>query len=369
MMRKLTALIAGALLASSLLFGSVRRVKVPQEGVAPDVAVGPSGEVYLVFAQAKNAFFSFSQDDGRTFSPPVRINTAPDTILGAHERGPKIAVGKKRTLHVVWMDNRNTQLEYSRRAPGSNTFSQPRNLLDTATHFDEATVAADNKGNVLVSWLDARLPDDPRNPVSLPVFLARSADNGLSFAKDRPLRENPLLRAYSCCALKSFAGSDGRFYLAFRGGYNNIRDMFLVSTLMGSDNSGTTVEKIQDDEWRFEGCPMSGPSLAPASRPSEVWVAWMSKGRVYFAQSTDAGKHFGEAHTPRSDKPDIENHPLVLLNKKSEVFLAWEEGQTIRWQITNRTGEVLDSGEAGTLTSNSKATGFVDREGNFCLVF
>jgi hypothetical protein len=51
------------------------------------------------------------------------------------------------------------------------------------------------------------------------------------------------------------------------------------------------------------------------------------------------------------------------------MLLAWEEGTTIRWQLADPAGEVIESGTAGTLPQGSKAAGFVDREGNFCLVF
>ena len=59
----------------------------------------------------------------------------------------------------------------------------------------------------------------------------------------------------------------------------------------------------------------------------------------------------------------------MLLDAQGHVFFAWEEGSSIRWQITDAANKVIDSGTAGALPENSKAAGFVDREGDFCLVF
>ncbi len=368
-MRRLITILVTALFGPALVFGSMRRIRVPQEGISPDVAVRPSGEIYLVFVQGKNTMFAVSSDGGINFSPPIRLNRDPETVLAGHERGPKIAVGKDGTLHVVWMGIQSGRLYYARRLPRSETFSQARNLLDAPTHVDGVTVAADDQGNVLVAWLDARLPADSRNPVSLPIFRALSRDNGRMFSPDQLLQARHPLQACACCALKSAAATEDQFVVAFRGAYNNVRDPFLAHVAVGPGNRAPTVTKIQDDKWNFNACPMSGPWIAPGPHPGEIWAAWMSQGHVYYAEAVDNGKHFAKARSPSGAQEGVENHPIVLLNARGEIFFAWEDRRKLRWQITDRAGKVLDSGEAGNLPDNSKATGFVDRVGNFCLVF
>ncbi len=342
-------------------------MQVPQNGVAPEVAADAAGHVYLVFAQGGDAWFAFSGDEGRTFANPIRINTVPHQVLGGHERGPKIALSPDGTVHVVWMGAKSDGLYYTRRLPREERFSVPRNLLDTHTSVDGASIAAGPRGTVFVAWLDARLPADPRNPVSLPVFWTASHNNGETFLKNQPAEDSGLLRACSCCALRALAGPEGDFYLGFRGARHNIRDMFLADFTLHAADPQVRVAKIHDDNWEFNACPMSGLSLARG--PRWLWAAWMSRGKVYAADSADQGRDFGPPFTPRPAKSGAENHPVVLVNKHREVFLAWEEGGEILWQIRDAAGKVRETGDAGALPDNSRATGFVDRQGNFCLVF
>lgn len=169
--------------------------------------------------------------------------------------------------------------------------------------------------------------------------------------------------------MKAVAGSGGGFDLAFRGAYNNIRDMFLVRFAPSENGLLPAIGKIHNDNWEFNACPMSGPSLARSNQTPLLEAAWMSRGKVYYADGSDEGQGFHEPRTPRAVHSASQNHPLVLLNSRGEVLLAWEEGSVIRWQLADSAGKVLQSGNAGALPQGSKAAGYVDQEGNFCLVF
>ncbi len=381
-MGKGCALLLSACLAQASLWAGVRHVPVPRGSVAPDVVADAAGNVYLVYAQDGDAWFTLSPDDGKTFSRPLRLNTVPHQVLAGHERGPKIALGPDGSLHVVWMGAKSDGLFYARRLPAEEHFSAARNLLDARTSVDGPTLAAGPRGVVWVAWLDGRRPADPQNPISLPIFWTESKNNGETFSKDLPAEvgtvgEKPsenrrvqgaaLLRACSCCAMRALAGPHGDFYLGFRGAQHNIRDMLLAVFAVRNDDPRIRVSKIHDDHWEFNGCPMSGPSLAIG--PLRLWVSWRSRGKVYAAESRDLGRHFGSPFSPRSAGSGPENHPVVLVNESGEVFLAWEEGGEILWQTGDAAGDVRDSGDAGALPANSKAAAFIDRQGNFCLVF
>jgi hypothetical protein len=352
----------------ALALGAVRHVPVPQNGISPDVAVGPKGEVYLVFGQGKNALFAISQDGGRNFSRPVQLNRIPDSVLVGHERGPKVAVGKSGTIHIIWMSSQSDRLDYTQKRTSSAAFSAPRNLLDVATHVDGATIAANEEGDVLVVWLDARLPEDPPNPVSLPVFWTLSKDRGTSFSPNHQAVGDRAIRACSCCALKAIGGHGDDFLIAYRGAYQNVRDFYLARLSASARSHIFHVGKVKEVNWKFEACPMSGPWLAVSYNPRDVWAAGMSEGKVYYTESVDEGRSFHDSGAP-SNSAAQQNHPIVLVNRHEHVFFAWEEGREIRWQVCDLNGKGIESGDAGTLPENSKATAFIDREGNFCLVF
>lgn len=366
---KIQIVLGVILLAGPSLSGAVRRVEVPGGGVSPDAAVSPSGAVFLAFGKNQSAFLTVSRDGGRTFTPPKQLNASSNKVLVGHERGPKIAIGRDGSIHVVWVDEKNTRVEYTRSDSEGTSFSPPQNLRDPGADVDEATIAADDSGNVLVTWLDSRGPSDAENPVSLPVFYVESRDDGKTFSPNLLLRTEPPIRACSCCAHETKALSSGEFALAFRGAYHNVRDLFMARIKLGKGEPQVTVHRVKDQGWHFEGCPMSGPFLDRAATPAPLWAAWMSDGRVYYAQSSDNGREFGDALTNGLSREPPTNHPIVLANDRGQILFAWEAGGDIHWQVSDRTGKVLDSGDAGVLTEKSKASGFVDRDGDFNLVF
>ncbi len=356
-------------LGGALLWGAVRRVQVPEGGISPDVTLDRAGVVYLVFGHDENAYFTMSKDGGKTFSTALRLNKKQHTVLVGHERGPKIALGKAAALHVVWMNTRSTELDYVRSLRGKTGFSAARNLLVGGKNLDGATVAADEQGTVLVTWLDSRLPQDAGNPLSLPVFYSLSRDSGKTFGRNQELQSDVPLRACSCCALKA-VDLRGGFDIAFRGAYHDVRDPFLARVSVKGRDATARTKRIADQEWEFDACPMSGSFVSKGGPPHDLWATWMSNGRIYCARSTDGGQDFAKARSVTSAAEAVQqNHPIVLVNASGQILLAWEAGGRIRWQVTDPVGKITDSDDAGILPGNSKATGFVDQRADFCLVF
>lgn len=64
----------------------------------PSVAVDTSGNVYVVYSDGHNVYYSFSKDQGKDWSSPVQINSAPSNT--AIE--PWIAAGSNGGIDVVW---------------------------------------------------------------------------------------------------------------------------------------------------------------------------------------------------------------------------------------------------------------------------
>ena len=347
----------------------VSHITVPNQGICPDVAVGANGAIYEVYAQNRNAFFVVSHDGGHTFSRPIRLNRVAGNVLAGHERGPKIALSANGAIHAVWMDTGSTNLEYTRRRRNQTSFTRPINLRAPGAHLDGVTIATGGRNNVFIAWLDSRLPPDSPNPLSLPILVRWSEDGGGSFFPAQPLVSGTPLRACSCCSLHAVGSSVGVFDVAFRGAYANIRDPWLAAVRVRPDTAKTRASRVAVQEWKFPGCPMAGPTLARGPNPNEIWVAWYSNGRVFCAHSLDGGAHFDAPVSPAAHGKALQNHPVVLVNRTGDVLLAWEEGRDVFWQLLNADGNAESSGDAGALPPESKATGFVDPQGNFRLVF
>jgi hypothetical protein len=231
----------------------VKTLRVPHGGEVPEVVLDGEGVLHMTYGWGLpgNGYYVCSRDGGKSFTEPVQLNHDPDTVTTGRERGPKLALGKGGVIHVVWMGyyKKAGGIIYTRSTDGGKTFEPERNLLDTKTGCDNATVAADRDGNVFVLWTDGRLGNDADNPTASPIFLARSTDNGKTFSKNLPLHHDYPGRACGCCRLESQVGGDN-LYIAFRGGYKSIRDPFLLKGPKGENDFKSV--PISTDDWKAD---------------------------------------------------------------------------------------------------------------------
>lgn len=360
------------------LRASVRVVQLPDEALVPEVAVDSKGSLHVVYGKDDNAFYTRSVDDGKNFELSIQLTIPEATAVVGGERGPKIAIGKDDAIHVVWFNKKEGGVGYARSVNSGKSFEIKSNLVEIINGkrlTDSPTVTADKNGNVYIFWLDGRLPPDPNSPVSSSIFVSISADNGKTFSANMPVKSDYPGRACACCALEAEIGTDGELYVVFRGGYQNIRDMYFLKRLDSDTKFKATL--ISDDRWKYEACPMSGAFLIPGPEGLTIfplYVSWMSQGEVYYASSSDGGKSFQNAIRPKSPKSlsqNRRNHPIVLVNSKGQIFFAWMEEAGVKWEVRSSggsDGQLISSGDAGEISPRSKPTGFVDRDGGFVLV-
>jgi hypothetical protein len=342
-------------------------IRIPDGGLVPEVLLDQQGVLHMAYGRDSDGYYVQSRDGGKTFTKPVKINQRPDMVTVGGERGPKIAIGKDGAIHVAWLGQyqRNGGIWYTRSTDGGRTFEAERNLLDTGTGTDEATIAADPSGNVFVLWLDGRVPNDPRNPGSTPIFMAASKDNGATFAADQPLRYQPDKRACSCCRIEAVVGKDGYLYVAFRTGYQNIRDFYLLKGRKTENNF--RLVPVSADNWELEACPMSGPSFT-VEDSGQVLISWMSRNRVYWSISSSDAMNFAP-RVPTPQGGEGENHPVVLINHQREVLLVWREGAQVNWAKYTMDGKFTGNrGTAGRLNGHTKPEAFLGMDDKFYIV-
>src|SRR5260370_21621702 len=102
----LGAMAAPALCASDADREPVQVLSVPQNGIQPQLIVGGNTIHLIYFAGTpKNGdiFYRRSQDLGRTFSPPIRVNSQEGSAIAIGTiRGAQISLGKQDRAHVAW---------------------------------------------------------------------------------------------------------------------------------------------------------------------------------------------------------------------------------------------------------------------------
>src|SRR5690606_32348405 len=105
-------------------------------------------------------------------------------------------------------------LLYARSAPGGATFEPQRNLITATRHLDGgSSVAADEAGHVFVAWHGNAI-DGAEGEEARRVWLARSADDGRTFAAEVPISPAET-GVCGCCGLR-IAAAGGDVHVLYR---------------------------------------------------------------------------------------------------------------------------------------------------------
>jgi hypothetical protein len=355
--------------------GPLGVIQLLDGAIAPDAAVDARGVVHIVYGLGDNACYVRSADNGRTFSAPVQVNSAGLVQLTMGERGPKLALGKDGSLHVVWADRWSpgveTHIRYSRSLDGGRSF-EPARLVPSPQGIDGLTLAADPDGDVLIFW---HVFDPPQHevPDGHYLYMARSSDNGATFGPAKRLK-TPGIEGLACsmCMMRARIGADGDAYLVFRTAQDNIRDFYVLRGPKGQD--AFTPIRVNHDDWLLMRCPMCGPELNFDASGRAV-CAFMSKHRVYWSV-LDPGADAFRLHVSTPQPQEDEIYPDAVMNGKGEVLMVWQVGPMavdktaeVKWAVYAGDGRPTgEQGDLGTSTSGTKATAFVGADGRFYVV-
>jgi hypothetical protein len=259
-------------------------------GDPPTVAVSPDGAIYVGWTarvetagHANDLYLSASQDGGKTFGQPVKVNDDGKKVThGMHS----LAVGADNHVYVVWLDERNV-----------------------------VKPAADEKG-MKMEHMEANRE----------VFFATSSDGGRSFSPNQRLARE----ACPCCKTAVTVGKDGRIYASWR---QVLPGEFRHIALAASEDGGKTFSLpviVSDDRWMTASCPVSGPSLS-ATNDGALRVAWYTEGEkgapgLYWAESRDNGKTFSESKP--FAKGQAHGNPSLLMSGKSGATIVWGSNES-----------------------------------------
>jgi len=368
---------------------AVTLVRVPHGGIQPEAVVDSRGVLHLLYfagePRAGDLFYVRSSDSGSTFSDPVRVNSQLGSAIATGTiRGGQIAVGRNGRVHVAWngSDAANPKglinpasgqpsapFLYARSNAGGTAFEPQRNLTTRSYGVDGGgSIAADASGNVYAAWHSLAVGGDNGEEHRL-VWIARSTDDGATFAAEQPAWREPT-GACGCCGVRMFAGPSNILYLLYRSATAMThRDIFLLE----SNDQGRTFRGSRVQPWEIGACPMTSMSLA--SSGSRILGAWETAGQVYFGATDATGPRIplpiaapGEAGTRK--------HPRLAANPNGDVLFAWTDGTawarggSVAWQVFDATGRAMDvKGQATGVPVWSFAAPVARRDGGFVILY
>lgn len=278
--------------------------------------------------------------------PPVRVNHQVGDAT-PHEQAPaQVAVGPGGEVYVMWQKRRpfegrrfgTTALRMARSLDGGRTFEPAIDVADwhgevPASHTFH-TLLVTPGGEIVASWLDGRASlvqeaqggggEDPGTEVRVAV----STDGGASFGASTLVASN----VCPCCRTALARGPDGALYVAWRHIWKgpsgeDVRDLTLARSEDGGITFGPPI-RIHQDGWVHDGCPHAGPALAFDGDGGlhALWYTGNPEGPgIFHARSTDRGATFGHA-TPLVSGSWVPPSRVALVTLPGGALqAAWEE--------------------------------------------
>lgn len=298
-------------------------------GKAPSAAFDSQGSLWLSFVQGEFVYVQSSVDQGLSFSVPVKVNKAPESVYSDGENRPKIALGPVGQIYLSWTQKTggrfNGDIRFSRSLDGGKHFEAVQTVNDDqagiSQRFDALHVGTD--GTVYLVWLDKRdgvkARQQQREYAGSAVYFAVSTDQGASFSDNHKLSDH----SCECCRLAIDSAGDDGAVLLWRQLFDvNTRDHAIAT--VHKTGVVTPVARASIDDWQIDACPHHGPDVSWADN-GDYHLAWFTNGSlnqgIYYGRYnvTNAQLHKSLAMDTRPGA----SHPQ-LLAKGARLYFLWK---------------------------------------------
>lgn len=356
----------------------VNLIRAPNGGLQPQAVTDAGGALHLVYFAGEpgggDIFYVRRERGKEDFSSPIRVNSQPGSAIATGTiRGAHIAVGGNGRVHVSWNGSNQASprgpensapMLYARMNDAKSAFEAQRNLMRVSHELDGGgSVAADMEGDVYVAWHGA---GEQKGEGHRRVWLARSTDDGKTFAQETPAFADET-GACGCCGMRAFVGPRGALHLFYRAATEMTeRGMFLLT----STDKGKSFRGTRLDNWRLTACPMSSVSAANGDKLTSA--AWENDGQVYFVAIDSSSQKPVAAPAPTGKR----KHPAIATNARGATILVWTEGTgwkkggSLAWQIFDKSGKpVGELGAAQGVPVWGLATVVAETDGKFTVIY
>jgi hypothetical protein len=320
----------------------------------PQVAVGPGGEIYVVWQRStevpgrmypvSNLRFASSIDGGRSFSPTITVNDDAGGLPTSHSFH-NVTVAADGTVYVAWLDGR------AQEAARAGTAKDRMDRMDRmggdrmgrmeGTRGEEGGKGVEGgeavgggageamqgmKGMGGMEGMGGTQGghgggEGPGSEIRVASWHPGDAGFGASVRVDG--------NVCPCCRAALAVGPEGEVYVAWRKIFaGDVRDV-VVARSADAGRSFSAPVAVHADGWVFPGCPHAGPSLA-VDGDGRLYAAWYTgkedRQGLYYAVSANGGESFGDPVTLLSDE-FVPVSQARLAAGNGVVWAAWGDSR------------------------------------------
>ncbi len=290
------------------------------------VAFAPDGKLWRLTPTRNAVFIDSSADNGQTFSKPVQVNPNSLKTSAWPENPPAIAFSSSGRIHVLYYadaEQKSTSY-YTFSDDNGQTFSPPALISDHATsakHYMDKMMV-DRNDNIYLFWHDMRHEhrDQQHGSGVLSLYYTvNNPDSGTHF-------ENRFISSSicSCCRTATAFDPDDKPVVLVRMVFpGNVRDHALIH--MTAEQKWSEAQRITHDNWKIEACPEHGPALAVDDRHRShlTWFTLGDRRGIFYAQTDDYGRSVSEPMA-LGNADRLPSHPDVIAFQ-DKVVLTWKE--------------------------------------------
>lgn len=372
-----SALCSSFVLAASAPGTMVRVSDAARHTLAPDLAVGPKGEIGIIWLDKEpgtatigsastaqdhagmqhqqgagagaapdrhlssmDLYFARSTDGGRSFGKPARVNRVPGQVWGFAVSKPKIAIAPTGTVHIAFPANAVSAVAgksvlvmyYTRSTDGGGTFEEPRLLhripaVDQSAFMDGGftsahafgTIGVAPDGGVHAIWVDTR--DWVRDPGAGSAYYSQSSDDGRTWSAEAaalPVDVCP------CCQITLAFDAASNLYVGARQVTNNGERNSTIGRMPAGTGKVATRARLAARPWNLEGCPLKPTVVAVDGNTiySAAYHGGENPAGVYAAVSTDGGASFA-AEFAIHPQAAVSDAPALVLADNGQPLIAW----------------------------------------------
>ena len=275
---------------SSTMF--VTTTNLPSQASQPQIAINAAG-VYVAWAGINNSgggdiFLSSLANNANIWTPPLNVSNGKGIASGSSAPVPRIATDPSGGVDIVWGQNG----AWFRRSPDGISFSPPVPLTSATMAKQSPRMAINSQGHVFVVW---------ENAASCPtITFARSTDKGAHFTPysvDDTLTVNQQQETGCASDVQIAVGAGNSIWLLWAND-SPIQDL-IITYAIDQDPFTQSPTSTSFPEAEFEnlsGTASHSPQMA-IDASGDIDVVWIGDVRlndarevVYFSRSTDPEK-------------------------------------------------------------------------------